>query len=84
MRRLVAVLALSALSLCPRVTDAALVTVINGDGAGEGFNDPTPVTPVGGNTGTTRGAQRLLALQYAAEQWGAVLRSESVSEEVLW
>lgn len=76
MRLLVAVLALAVLSLCPRMTDAALVTVLNGDGVGEGFNDPTAVTPVGGNTGTTRGAQRLIALQYAAEQWGAVLRSD--------
>ena len=46
---------------------AAIVTIVNMDGAGEGFNDPTPLAPVGGNTGTTRGAQRLIAFQYAAD-----------------
>ena len=40
-------------------TRAATITVVNMDGAGEGFNDPTPVAPVGGNPGTTLGAQRL-------------------------
>jgi hypothetical protein len=54
---------------------AAKVIVVNNDGAGEGFNDPTPVAPVGGNTGTTRGAQRLIAFQYAADLWGATLDS---------
>ena len=38
---------------------AATITIVNGDPAGVGFNDPTPVAPVGGNTGTTLGAQRL-------------------------
>ena len=32
---------------------AANFVIVNGDGAGEGLNDPTPVSPVGGNTGTT-------------------------------
>ncbi len=76
MRLLAAVLALSVLSLHPRAAGAAVVTVINDDGGGEGFNDPTVVAPVGGNTGTTLGAQRLIALQYAAEVWGAQLRSD--------
>ncbi len=30
-----------------------------------GFNDSTPATPVGGNSGTTRGEQRQIALNYA-------------------
>ena len=55
---------------------AATVTVVNVDGAGEGLNDPTPVAPVGGNPGVTLGAQRLYALQYAANLWGAVLSSD--------
>jgi len=46
------------------------ITVVNGDGAGEGFNDATVVAPVGGNTGTTRGAQRLIAFQHGADLWG--------------
>jgi cysteine-rich repeat protein len=64
-----------ALSILAPDARGAVITVINADGGGEGFNDPTPVAPVGGNTGTTRGAQRLIAFQYAADLWGAVLRS---------
>ncbi|MBK7190347.1 MAG: T9SS type A sorting domain-containing protein [bacterium] len=54
---------------------AATITIVNADGAGEGFNDPTPVAQVGGNTGTTRGQQRLIAFQFAADVWGAILPS---------
>src|SRR5215467_5124185 len=54
---------------------AATIVVVNVDGPGEGFNDPTPAAPVGGNTGTTRGAQRLIAFQHAANLWGATLDS---------
>jgi hypothetical protein len=49
----------------------ATITVINNDGVNEGFNDPTPVSPVGGNPGTTLGAQRLYLFQYAANIWGS-------------
>jgi hypothetical protein len=55
--------------------DAATITVVNNDGAGEGFNDPTVVSPVGGNPGTTLGAQRLNAFQFAANIWAAQLTS---------
>ena len=54
---------------------AATIVIINGDGPGEGFNDPTAAAPVGGNPGVTRGQQRLNAFQYAADLWGAVLQS---------
>ena len=54
---------------------AATVVIQNNDGAGEGFNDPTPVAPVGGNPGITLGAQRLNAFTYAANLWGARLQS---------
>lgn len=54
---------------------AATITVVNIDGPNEGFNDPTPVAPVGGNPGTTRGQQRLIAFQFAADLWGATLDS---------
>ena len=54
---------------------AATITIINGDGAGEGLNDPTPKVPEGGNMGVTLGAQRLIALQAAANVWGAMLQS---------
>ena len=51
------------------------VTIVNLDGAGEGFNDATAVAPVFGNPGTTRGAQRLNAFRAAAEYWGGILKS---------
>ena len=53
--------------LASPAVDAATITVINNDGVGEGFNDPTPAAPVGGNTGTTIGAQRLSG----GRAWGA-------------
>jgi hypothetical protein len=53
----------------------AIITIVNGDGPDEGFNDPTPVAPVGGNTGTTLGQQRLIAFQFAANTWGSKLAS---------
>jgi hypothetical protein len=61
---------------------AANVVIIVNDGAGEGFNDPTAVAPVGGNWGTTLGQQRLIAFTYAANIWGACLQSV-VTIEVL-
>ena len=54
---------------------AATITIINADGAGEGFNDATPAAPVGGNPGTTRGQQRLFIFQTAAAIWGSILPS---------
>ncbi|HEY7368595.1 MAG TPA: PA domain-containing protein, partial [Thermoanaerobaculia bacterium] len=53
----------------------ATITIINGNAPGVGYNDPTPVAPVGGNPGTTLGQQRLIAVQYAADLWGQVLDS---------
>jgi hypothetical protein len=53
----------------------ATVTIINGNAPGVGFNDPTPATPVGGNTGATLGQQRLIAFQSAANTWGNSLSS---------
>jgi hypothetical protein len=55
--------------------EAATFTIINADGAGEGFNDNTPAVPVGDNPGTTVGEQRLIAFQYAADLWGARIES---------
>jgi len=54
---------------------AANIVILNNDAAGVGFNDTTPVAPVGGNTGTTLGQQRLNAFQAAANIWGATLTS---------
>jgi hypothetical protein len=67
---------LGAVLLAPSAADAnAKITIINADGPGEGFNDPTPVAPVGGNPGTTRGEQRQIAFQYAANLWAATIDS---------
>jgi hypothetical protein len=54
---------------------AATIVIVNNDAAGVGFNDPTVVAPVGGNSGTTLGQQRLIAFQAAASKWGATLDS---------
>lgn len=62
----------------PTPVSAATVTVINVDGAGEGFNDPSPRAPVGGNPGLTLGAQRLNVFQHAADIWGSILTSSVV------
>jgi len=71
--RLLPVLVLC-LSTAPPVPAATFV-INNLDGTGEGFNDPTPVVPVGGNNGTTLGQQRLNLFQKAAEIWGAAIQS---------
>ena len=54
---------------------AATITIVNFDSPGEGFNDATAVAPIGGNTGVTRGQQRLKVFQAAAAIWGAILPS---------
>ena len=46
------------------------------DGPGEGFNDPTPAAPVGGNTGTTLGQQRINVFEMAGQIWGTHLQSD--------
>lgn len=56
----------------------ATIQIVNLDGPNEGFNDPTPASPVGGNAGTTLGQQRLIAFQHAADIWGATLDSNQV------
>ncbi len=68
--------ALCALCLYVPAAFGATISVLNLDGAGEGFNDPTAAAPVGGNTGTTLGDQRLIAFQFAADIWGNALDSD--------
>jgi hypothetical protein len=53
----------------------ATIVVQNGDAAGEGFNDPTPWTPTGGNPAITLGQARLNAFQYAADLWATCIES---------
>ena len=74
---LLAIVWLGAGLALPRFVHAsATITVINNDGAGEGFNDPTVVAPVGGNPGTTLGEQRLIAFQFAADLWAELITSD--------
>ena len=70
--------AAAASALASTAFAAAPITIVNVNAPGVGFNDPTPAAPVGGNTGTTLGQQRLNAFQYAASIWGAELDSSVV------
>ena len=71
-----ATLAAALLAASPSLLWAgAVITVINSDPAGTGLNDATPAAPVGGNTGTTLGQQRLNAAQRAADIWAGILDS---------
>lgn len=54
---------------------AATITIQSRDPAGFGFNDPTPVAPVGGNMGTTLGQQRMNVYRYVADIWERNLQS---------
>ena len=72
---LVALVATALTLLAGSAGAAAVFQIQNADGAGEGFNDPTPWTPTGGNPATTVGAARLNAFEFAAGIWGARLTS---------
>jgi uncharacterized repeat protein (TIGR01451 family) len=74
MRRIGAIAVILGLLALPAAAQTRVV-VVNGDFTGEGFNDPTPAEPVGGNHGTTVGQQRLLAFEHAANLWAAELDS---------
>jgi hypothetical protein len=69
-----AIASCAALILAP-ASFAARITIVNMDGAGEGFNDPTVIAPAGGNPGTTVGQARLNVFQRAADTWGRLLDS---------
>lgn len=66
---LLAIAFLIAALVVPRSADAAAtITVVNLDGPGEGFNDPSApdaASTAGGNAGATLGAQRLIGFGYA-------------------
>src|SRR5262245_57941056 len=72
---LLAVCAIAFLGSAAPALGEATITIINVDGPNEGFNDPTPAAPVGGNPGTTLGQQRLNVFQFAADVWGENLDS---------
>ncbi|HEY2624875.1 MAG TPA: PA domain-containing protein [Dyella sp.] len=69
-------IALSA-GFAPGMASAAEIRIVNQDvGTRKGLDDPTPVTPIGGNPGKTRGEQALIVFRFAADLWGAVLKSD--------
>lgn len=74
-RNFLAAFALVSLAAAPAF-GAAQIIIVNADGPNEGFNDPTPAAPVGGNPGATLGEQRQIAFQHAADIWGSVLDSD--------
>lgn len=63
------------LILIAAASNAANISINNVDAPGVGFNDPTPVSPVGGNSGATLGEQRLIVFETAAQIWGTTLQS---------
>jgi PA domain len=71
-----ALVATVAATVALAAAQAATISVINTDEPGIGFNDPTPVQPVGGNPGTTLGEQRLALFQFVADFWGQQLSSD--------
>ncbi len=76
MRQAVIVVACLVLAIAAGpVADASNFIIVNGDAVGEGLNDPTPVAPVGGNTGVTLGEQRLILLQSTASVWAGLIDS---------
>src|SRR4029079_7886290 len=77
MRKLQLALLASSLLLTSTAAPSSAVTIsiVNVDGPNEGFNDLTPAATVGGNPGVTLGEQRLIAVQTAANIWGALLDS---------
>ncbi len=70
-----ALAALALVASAGQAQAAATIVINNINAPGVGFNDPTPATPIAGNTGTTLGEQRLIAFTYAANIWGATLTS---------
>jgi PA domain len=69
--------AVAALLACGALSaQATTIEISSRDPAGVGFNDATPVAPVGGNPGTTLGEQRLIVYRYVADIWEQALQSD--------
>ncbi len=66
----------AACALTCLAAEAATIKIQSRDPAGYGFNDPTPVAPVGGNMGTTLGEQRLIVYRHVADIWEKNLQSD--------
>lgn len=66
------------LALGSAAAQAATIEISSRDPAGVGFNDATVVAPVGGNPGTTLGAQRLFVYRHVADIWERAIQSNVV------
>jgi len=75
--RIVVCLTVLFLVASPLAFAGATIVVNNVDPPGEGFNDLTPVDPIGKNPGVTLGEQRLIVLRFAADLWGSLLESDA-------
>ncbi len=53
------------------------ILIFTSDGATEGFNDPTPAVPAGGNPGVTRGQQRVFVFLTAAAMWEQTVKPKN-------
>ena len=65
----------------PAAPLSASITILNGDGPGEGFNSTVFRASEGGNNATTLGGQRLNVFNQAAQIWGQFLDS-TVSTQI--
>ena len=65
----------AACALSCLAAEAATIRIQSRDAAGVGFNDPTPVAPIGGNPGTTLGQQRFNVYRAVADIWERNLNS---------
>ena len=74
MRKSSLLMGLAALGLAV-AAQGAIITIHVTDGAGVGFNDATPFTPMGGNNATTLGRARLNVFNEAARLWGLLINS---------
>lgn len=75
MRRSALALALVFALAVTASASAANIVLLSDDPPGTGLFDTTPVAPVGGNPGTTLGAQRAFVYSFGAQLWGAKLDS---------
>ncbi|MBY0235457.1 MAG: peptidase [Burkholderiaceae bacterium] len=79
-------LALATALLClSSATQAATINITSRDKPGVGFNDTTPVAPVGGNPGTTLGEQRMNVYRHVANIWEQALTSNvNINVSAAW
>lgn len=67
----------AAVVLLPSPAEAgARFFILNVNIGPTGFNDPTPVEPIGGNVGRSLGEQRLGVFERAASIWGLLIDSD--------